>query len=78
MHMSLSVKGALSQRKKITYMEDNGKRISDAEAREYLMQCLSEGKLLIPIGEECEGFSYQTGCPGHEVVQEHLKQSGLW
>jgi hypothetical protein len=66
-HVSLSVKGALRQRKKITYMEDNGKQISDAEAREFLMQCLSEGKRLIPIGKECEGYSYETGCPGHEV-----------
>ena len=28
-----------------------------------------EGKKVIPSGEPCEGFSYQTGCPGHEVTK---------
>lgn len=26
-----------------------------------------EGKRVIPISEPCEGFSYETGCPGHPV-----------
>lgn len=25
-----------------------------------------EGKRVIPFGEKCEGFNYETGCPGHE------------
>ncbi len=27
-----------------------------------------EGVKVIPFGEPCEGFSYQTGCSGHEVI----------
>lgn len=29
-----------------------------------------EGKNVIPLSDPpCEGFSYQTGCPGHEVTE---------
>ena len=31
-----------------------------------------QGKRVIPIGEPCEGFSYETGCPGH-VIEEEAK-----
>jgi hypothetical protein len=28
-----------------------------------------EGKKVIPFGSACKGFSYETGCPGHETAQ---------
>ena len=43
---------------------DNGKECTDKEARDYLKECLNKGYKVIPFGE-CEGFDYQTGCPGH-------------
>ena len=36
------------------------------EVREWLLDRLQEGKRRLPVGEPCEGFSYETGCPGHE------------
>lgn len=69
-HMSLNIAGALKNRKHITYMEDEtGRFLTNKEAREYLRQCLKEGKRLIPCGD-CEGFDYQTGCPGHPLPDE--------
>lgn len=67
--MCMSIEGALSNPKKITYMQDDyGKRVSDKEARAYLKQCLAEGKRVIPTSNECEGFDYITGCPGHKIT----------
>lgn len=34
------------------------------EAREFLFDCLAKGWKVIPC-DTCEGFDYQTGCPGH-------------
>lgn len=72
-HMSLNIQGFLNnhKRKKITiFDDDNGKSISDQEARIYLQECLNKGWKLIPIGGEdiCEGFDFfGGGCPGHEI-----------
>jgi hypothetical protein len=30
-----------------------------------LMEC-GFGRRVLPMSDECEGFDYQTGCPGHE------------
>jgi hypothetical protein len=71
MHVSLSIEGALKSRKKINYMQhDDGKRMSDKEARDYLQESLREGKRVLPISSECEGFDYITGCPGHDIVEK--------
>ncbi len=35
------------------------------EATVYLRRCLEEGKVVLPVGEPCEGFDYLKGCPGH-------------
>lgn len=29
-----------------------------------------EGKKVIPFGKACDGFSYETGCPGHEKQEK--------
>jgi hypothetical protein len=36
------------------------------EGKLFLMECLQKGWEVLPLGQPCEGFSYQTGCPGHE------------
>lgn len=68
-HMSANINGMLRnyKRKKMDgLLEDNGKPLNDREARAYLQECLAKGWRLIPCGD-CEGFDYQTGCPGHPV-----------
>lgn len=69
-HMCLSIRGALrwTDRQLKGLITDNaGHRLTGSEVREYLMDRLSEGKKVLPCSDDCEGFSYETGCPGHEV-----------
>lgn len=71
--MCMSIEGCLRNHKgrKIKIFDDeNGIQTSDKEARKYLAECLAKGWRVIPFGEPCEGFSYQTGCPGHECKEE--------
>jgi len=35
------------------------------ETKREFIKYLKEGKKVISMGKPCEGFSYQTGCPGH-------------
>jgi hypothetical protein len=48
---------------------DDGRSMKPEEARESLYDALAKGWKVLPTGP-CEGFSYQTGCPGHEVPEE--------
>lgn len=72
-HMSINIDGLLRnfKRRKITiFDDDNGNRVSDKEARQYLAECKLKGWKLIPMGEVCEGYDYfKNGCPGHEVKE---------
>jgi len=36
------------------------------ELRSWFADMLCDGIEMMPLGETCEGFSYKTGCPGHE------------
>ncbi|HYH14694.1 MAG TPA: hypothetical protein VD794_05730 [Flavisolibacter sp.] len=69
-HMSANIEGMLRNykgRKMDGLMNDeNGKEMSDKEIRKYLAECLAKGWRVIPCGD-CEGFDYQTGCPGHVI-----------
>jgi len=67
-HMCISVDGVLSQfkRKKITFCEhDDGRPMTDAEARQTFMVARYEGKKVLPMSKECSRFDFQTGCKGH-------------
>lgn len=47
--------------------DDDGRPVSDREARAYLAECQAKGWKLIPCGN-CEGFDpFEHGCPGHEI-----------
>ena len=75
-HMSLNLNGFLRNigKKKITIFDDeHGNRVSDAEARKYIQECLAKWWKLIPLGGEniCEGFDhFGGGCPGHPVTDK--------
>ena len=72
-HMCLDVRGALmwpaSKQKQLFRNKETGKKLTAVECKEYLMQKLSEGWEVLPIGEMCEGFDKKTGCPGHKVPE---------
>ena len=73
-HMCIDVQGCImgisSSRKKYSMFDDkNGKPILRETAIRSLLDELGKGRKVIPMGEPCEGFSYETGCPGHEVKE---------
>lgn len=72
-HMSCNIEGLLRNMKgkKITFMtDDNGKQLTDAEARQEIAKLQAKGHKLIPTGD-CEGFDpFGGGCPGHEEESE--------
>lgn len=71
-HFSQSVSGALknwTDRDWARLAAEN--KTSVNELKDYFWSALEDGKRVLPIGEPCEGFSYKTGCPGHEVKDEN-------
>lgn len=70
-HMCVSISGLLRWKTKdlAGCLTDNGYTLSGKEVRDRLMYEQAMGKKVLPIGEPCEGFSYQTGCPGHEDTE---------
>lgn len=71
-HVHISVVGALANVAMHDEVYDtlciHGKHCgSPEEYRQALRELLDNNILAMPVGSPCEGFSYQTGCPGHEV-----------
>ena len=67
-HVCLDIRGALSWTKKRLarlMRHESGRWATADEAREALLDEVAKGRKVLPIGEPCEGFDYQTGCPGH-------------
>lgn len=71
--MSVDIEGLLQhcKRKKITFMQhDDGRRMTDTEARTYIAECQAKGWKLLPTGD-CEGFDpFGKGCPGHPIPED--------
>ena len=67
-HMCQSVPGALRNWNKAQWegvARDN--KTTAVRIKEKFRIMEFEGVKVIPFGEPCEGFSYDTGCPGHEM-----------
>jgi len=71
--MSTNIEGMLRNMKgkKINFLDDeNGRTLSDKEARIEIAKLQALGHKLIPSGD-CEGFDpFGGGCPGHEIPDE--------
>jgi hypothetical protein len=72
-HMCVSVRGMLNwtaaetKRNLCSITKSDGSRYASVgEFKNELLDEISRGHEVIPIGEACEGFDYKTGCPGHE------------
>lgn len=69
-HLSTNIEGMLRQMKgkKINFLsDDNGKELSDKEARLAIAELQAKGHKLIPSAD-CYGFDpFGGGCPGHPV-----------
>lgn len=73
-HICQSVQGALKNWKKIDWNELARENKIPPEKLKVLFRIMDfEGKKVIPIGKACEGFSYETGCPGHLIEEEEKK-----
>lgn len=78
-HLSLDVRGLLGwpdAELRRLICGDDCKPASGFEARSWLLDHLRGGRRVLPIGEPCDGFSYETGCPGHTSVAPHSSLTG--
>lgn len=70
-HIVQSVEGALTNWKKTDWDHVAKENNTTPEVvMEYFERCKSRGVKFIPIGDPCEGFTSDRGCPGHEVKDE--------
>jgi len=72
-HIAVSVAGSLRQTDSelaglVTL--DDGTEATGHQARQWLRIQQMKGRKLLPVGEPCEGWSYETGCPGHRTSME--------
>lgn len=73
-HMSLNIRGFLRNARyprdyRGLFRHGDGRGMTASEARDFLLDELSKGHVVIPFGH-CEGFDYTTGCPGHASEAE--------
>jgi len=72
-HMSTNIEGLLRNMKgkKINFLDDdNGRQMTDKEARRAIAELQAKGHKLIPSGD-CDGFDpFGGGCPGHPVIED--------
>lgn len=73
-HLCQSVRGALMNWTKREWsralVDENGRRLPADVAKQWMLDQLAQGREVIPITHKpCEGFSYKTGCPGHEMTE---------
>ena len=70
-HLCVSLRGALmnwSDREwRNCVTDDDGRTLTPMEVKSYFLECLAEGKRVIPIGEKCDNFDFEKGCLGHEA-----------
>lgn len=75
-HMCIDLRGVLRNfnhhewRKSCT--REDGTFLTSAEVRDHFLEQLAMGRRVVPFGKPCEGFSYQTGCPGHLVADKRI------
>ncbi len=72
-HIGICVKGYLKKplrdMKNVFLNKDTGNFLSAEESRDHLLDHLSKGHLVIPIGQ-CPDWDYVHGCPGHHIEDE--------
>lgn len=72
-HMQIDIAGCLRnhtdrQLGRMFHGED-GSTMTGPQVRDWLRLQLAHGKRLLPCADNCEGFDFQTGCPGHDVPE---------
>ena len=70
-HFCIDIEGVLkrSNRELSKLFTDKGRPQPGPLVRQWLKLQLAQGKQVLPLSDQpCEGFSYQTGCPGHNLT----------
>jgi hypothetical protein len=70
-HMSINVRGVLGWPKRDMvrlFKAEDGSKLTAEEVREFLLDKLSEGNEVLPLGDSCEGWCPKNGCPGHGIT----------
>lgn len=78
-HCCLDIRGAMRWSKRqlgSMLTREDGSHASPDEAWSYLADELAKGHKVLPLGDACEGFDYQKGCPGHEAVPSNGDPGG--
>lgn len=67
-HCCMDIRGALHNIKQLvgSVTNDEGRKLDRDEIFSWLCDELAKGRRVLPFGKPCEGFDYQTGCPGHD------------
>lgn len=70
-HCCLDIRGGMRNARMLKgCITVDGRRLDTVqEIRNFLQSQLDLGRRVLPMGD-CEGFDYQTGCPGHYVEVE--------
>lgn len=71
-HTCVSIKGVLrwpDEDLVNMFSDENGHRQPARMVRDFLKLELLKGRRVLPMGEPCEGWSYETGCPGHPAAK---------
>lgn len=70
-HIVQSVEGAIKNWKESDWTHVATENQTTVQmVKEYFERCRERGVKFIPIGDPCEGFTADKGCPGHEVPNE--------
>ncbi len=89
-HICISVDGVLAmspsqfEREFDNVVRDHtGKMMTTAEVRRHFEEARDKGYKVLPMNGECEGFSYETGCPGHVIkpkiyTASKVKHADTW
>lgn len=68
-HVSLSIEGALRSWRSKDYLSAFPDEPNWRISKKRLELEAFKGRKVLPFGEPCEGFSYETGCPGHPIEE---------
>ena len=74
-HMKMNIRGCLlnwsDAEMRGVFSDDDGSELSPREAKSMLLDELSQGHEVLPLGKACEGFDYSgPGCPGHPMPDD--------
>lgn len=70
-HMYVSIEGILANWSNRDIARLFGRSVKDiTELKRILIDYLILGIKVLPLGKKCEGWSDETGCPGHEKEGE--------